>query len=72
MPTVPLGSTVFILSVFFGGINAIPNGEVSLGFPLVVFLRWGKVMAVHLEAKVGQFFSHQPHKLYCTHAPRLQ
>ena len=21
--------------------------------------RWGKVMAVHLEAKVGQFFTHQ-------------
>ena len=26
-------------------------------------------MADHLEAKVGQFFTHQPHKLYCTHSP---
>ena len=25
-------------------------------------------MAVHLEAKVGQFFTHQARKLYCTHA----
>ena len=27
-----------------------------------------KVMARHLEVKVGQFFTHQARKLYCTHA----
>ena len=36
-------------------------------FPLVVVEKGRKVMAHHLEPKVGQFFSHQPHKLYCSH-----
>ena len=36
-------------------------------FPLVVVVEKGrKVMADHLEPKAGQFFSHQPYKLYCS------
>ena len=40
-------------------------------FPLVVVEKGRKVMADHLEPKVGQFFSHQPHKLYCSHYSTL-